>query len=186
MDEYSFIFLDGDEERRLLVKRIQETRQAVLNIIENIPEAEWYTPRYHGWSPAAMIGHLNLMDNLNLLLVKMALLNLRPRVLSRSRNRFNDRMARIFMKRRVPASLRSARRNEARICDFIMRLPIARFSKQVYHAQQGKYITVENAVQALFLHHWQEHLRTMQGGEHISPPEHPGGTVNNDRPEVPF
>ncbi|MBC7871425.1 MAG: hypothetical protein H7Y09_11355 [Chitinophagaceae bacterium] len=165
----NYLYLDGVAERQQLISEIGKVRQSVLQIVTYVPEAEHYEARYHGWSLAAMLAHLNIMDTSSLWLIKASLLGLRPSMSLAMLNRFNDSMARIYQKRIVSASLKSMNRNEKRIADFITHLPESQFSKSVFHPNKQQYMTVERAIQDLFLYHWGDHLRTMQEVEGIQP-----------------
>ncbi len=164
-----YLYLDGVEERQQLITEIGKVRQAVLQIVTHVPEVDYYEARYHGWSLATMLAHLNMMDTASLWLIKGSLVRLRPALSLAMLNRFNDTMARIYQKRVVSASLKSMTRNEQRIAEFITHLPESQFSKSVFHPNKQEYMTVERAIQDLFLYHWYEHLRTMQAVEGIQP-----------------
>ena len=169
----TYRYLDAQEDREALIKDIQQVRQEVMRMSEIVPEEQWYEPRYHGWSLAAMLGHLQLMDRLNMWLIQAALLGLRPAISTTLVNQLNDFMARIYQRRLMEASLRGLERSQRRIEDFIMHLPVDRFTVQVFHPPSNKYLTVEQALQVLFLYHWQEHLKTMREAEGMSyqPPQ---------------
>lgn len=157
-----YLFLDDAPERELLIERIREVRQAVVKLTHEIPPEEHYAPRYHGWSLAAMLAHLNTVDTLSMWLIQAALLGVRPSMSVQMLNRTNDLMARLFRRRLVTASLKSAAHNERRIARFIRHLPVGKFSSSVFHPNKQQYITVERALQDLLLHHWHEHLATMR------------------------
>ncbi len=158
-------FLDSDDDRRALVADLRRVRREVINLARQTPEARWYEPRYHGWSLAAMLGHLQMMDALSLRLIQLALVGIRIPVSEGTLNLFNDVMARVFQKRVVATTLRGLERGEDRLADFIMRLPMDRFSRMVYDPAISAYLTVEQAVQELFLYHWQDHLQTLRRAE---------------------
>jgi hypothetical protein len=172
MSSRTYLYLDSTEDREKLIAEIRRVRASVLRVIDIVPEADWYTPRYHNWSLGAMLGHLNMMDNLTLLLIQAALLNLRPPVPMRLVNPLNHWMARVYQNRVVESSRRSAIKNEKRIADFILRLPVDQFSKMVYYSPFEQYTTVEKALQDYYVYHWQEHLNTLMTVEGIQqPPE---------------
>ncbi len=160
-------YLDGEAERRALVEDIQWVRQVVLDIAQSVPQDRWYEPRYHGWTLAAMLAHLHNSDNLALLLIKVSLLGFRPAVSEATLNWINNRTAHYFRKRLIPTTLVDIRKNEKTITDFIVRLPMDKFTKLVYHPTIGEYLTVERAMQEYFLNHWHLHLLTLQKGEGI-------------------
>lgn len=167
-----YIYLDTEADRTRLITDLGRIRSTVLNMIEVVPEAEWYTSRYHGWSLAAMLGHLNTVDNLAMLQIQVALLNIRPMIPLGLVNWSNGWMARIYQRRLVATSRQSIVKNEKRIADFILRLPVDRFSKAVYYPPFEQYTTVERVLQDYFVFHWQEHLQTMLRVEGIQqPPE---------------
>ena len=169
MLEQDYRYLDSEADRRLLMADIREVRRAVLQMTDVVPEAKWYEPRYHDWSLAAMLGHLQFMDSINLLLVKMALLNIRLPVPASAVNQLNDTLSRVFQRRVVEASVRGIKSHETVIEDFVMTLPIDKFTRQVFYPPEGKTLTVEQAIQVLFLFHWRHHLETMREVEGIQP-----------------
>jgi hypothetical protein len=79
----------------------------------------------------------------------------------------------VFRNRVVETTIRGIQQNEKRIADFILHLPMDKFTAQVYHIPTNRYLTVEQALQALFLHHWQGHLQSMREVEGIyyEPPQ---------------
>ena len=167
--DQSFRFLDSEADRRQLVDEIRQIRRAVISMTETVPEEKWYEARYHGWSLAAMLGHLQTMDNLNLLLIQLALVGINPPISIDWVDMFNDRMARVFQKRVISTTIRGIEKKERGLESFIMRLPIDKFSKQVFYPPYNRYLTIEQALQVLFLHHWQNHLQTMLAVEGIQP-----------------
>jgi hypothetical protein len=154
--------LDSDTDRKALVADIKHVRRAVLQLVDYLPHEKWYEPRYHGWTPAAMLGHLHLMDNYLLFAVQMALVGIRPPISPVIRDGFNDLMASVFQKRLVETTINSIKRNEQRIGDFILHLPMDKFTKSVYSPVWQTYLTVEQGLQEFFLFHWQDHLQTMR------------------------
>jgi hypothetical protein len=86
---------------------------------------------------------------------------------------FNSLSARIFQKRLTDTTIRGIRKVEGRIADFILRLPVDRFTTPVWDPGSDQYLTVERALQVAFLFHWQEHLLTLQKveGVYYEPPE---------------
>ncbi len=164
---FPYRYLDTDADRRSLVAAIQRARRQVIELTERVPRDKWYEPRYHGWSLAAMLGHLQLMDNLSLALIKMALVGFRPPVPAVALNGLNDAMAGIYRRRLVETTVKGIRQQEKAIASFIMELPIERYTVQVYYPPASRYLTVEQAVQALFLFHWEGHYQTMAQAEGI-------------------
>lgn len=170
MLESNYRYLDTEKDRQLLMADIREVRRAVIQLIEVVPEDKWFEPRYHGWSLAAMLGHLLFMDNLHFVVLQLALLNVRIPAPVHLVNQVNDLMANIFRQRVVASTVRGIERKEAAIEKFIMTLPIDKFTKMVYYPPDGKTYTVEQALQVLFLYHWQHHLQTMRSVEGIEDP----------------
>ncbi|MFN8375513.1 MAG: hypothetical protein U0694_21885 [Anaerolineae bacterium] len=166
-DGQYFLYLDTESERRQLVDEIVRTRRAVLQIVDNVPVALRYEPRYHGWSLAAMLAHLHNTDNVSMFLIQAALLHIRIPISKRLNDRINDTAAQLFRQRLIETTVKDIQRSEKRITDFIMRLPISKFTCEVHHPDLDINMTVERAVQALFLHHWQAHLQTMRQVEGI-------------------
>lgn len=167
--DQSFRFLDSEDDRRRLLEDIRVVRRAVISMTETVPEEQWYAPRYHDWSLAAMLGHLQMMDHLNLWLVKMALVGMRPPISSTVVDGLNDLMAQVFRRRVVATTIRGIEKQEKVLEDFIMGLPLDKFTVQVFYPPANKYLTIEQALQVLFLHHWQNHLQTMLDVEGIQP-----------------
>jgi len=163
----TYRYLDTDADRKQLADDFSRTRRLVLQLIDQLPEDKWYEPRYHGWSPAAMLAHLHLMDNLSLLLIQAALVGIRPPIGRRMLDSFNDFMSGVFKRRVVATTRKGVEKNEARLTDFILNLPMDKFTVQVYHPGLGRFITVEQALQSLFLFHWEDHLRLMREVEGI-------------------
>ncbi len=164
-----YLFLDGENERQRLIVQIGQVREEVLNHLRSLPEAEWYEPRYHGWSPAAMIAHLNTIDSLSLWHIKLSLMNIKTQFPASMIHSFNDLVAKVFRNRVMATSMKSVPKNEARIADFITHLPMDKFSKQVFEPTSQRILTVEQAIQHYFLHHWQTHLLEMRQAEGITP-----------------
>ena len=162
-----FRYLDSDAERQDLVADIRHVRQSVIQMAESVPPERAYEPRYHGWSLAALLAHLNTIDNFALFAIKLSLLGIRPPLSPNLLDQFNDFTAHLFHRRIVATTIREMKTNEARIIDFIMTLPMDRFSREVYHPPSQSYLTVEKALQQYFLFHWQEHLQTLRRVEGI-------------------
>ncbi len=177
--DQSYRYLDTETDRQKLIAEMQQVRQAVMDMTETVPEAQWYEPRYHGWSLAAMLGHLQFMDHAHLLLIQMALLGIRFPLSMALIDRFNDTMSGIFRQRVVNASLEGIQSKQDKLTDFILNLPVDKFTTQVYYPPLHRYLTVEQALQVLFLHHWQNHLQTMldvEGLQHQPPGDTTGSS----------
>lgn len=162
VEQPRYLFLDDEPERELLIARIHDVREAVSRLAATIPDTEHYEPRYHGWSLAAMLGHLNFADNVSMWLIQAGLLGFRPRVPLAVLNWVNDTGSQVFRQRLVKASLRSMQRNEKRIASLVRHLPVSKFSRQVFHPNTQQFVTIERAVQDLLLYHWHDHLATMR------------------------
>jgi hypothetical protein len=67
----------------------------------------------------------------------------------------------IFRQRVLKTTISGIQKKQDILTDFINNLPIDKFTTQVYYPPMRKYLTVEQAIQVLFLHHWQDHLQTM-------------------------
>lgn len=163
----NYRYLDTDDDRRQLVEDIRRVRRDLLRVADLVPEAKWYEPRYHGWSLAAMLGHLQLMDTLTLRAMQFALLGVRLPLPENLLNRFNDITARVFKGRVVPTTRHGLERNEARIAAFVLQLPMDRFTRTVYHPALGTSLTLEQAMQEFFYYHWLGHLQTMRQVEDV-------------------
>ena len=162
-----FRYLDTEAERQDLAADIRRVRQAVIQLAESVPPERHYEPRYHGWSLAALLAHLNTIDNFAMFAIKLSLLGIHPPLPLSALDQFNDLTARLFHQRLVATTIQGMKKNEDRIIDFIMTLPMERFTREVYHPPSRSYLTVEKALQQYFLFHWQEHLQTMQKVEGI-------------------
>jgi hypothetical protein len=105
--------------------------------------------------------------------IQWALVGLHPPVPAPLLLMLNSLTARAFQKRLTETTIRSLRAQEKQIAAFIIRLPMDRFTRQVYDPTSDAYLTVERALQVAFLFHWQEHLMMMQRVEGIfyEPPE---------------
>jgi len=165
-------YLDGEAERLALIEDIKQVRREVLKLADLVPKDKHYEPRYHGWSLAAMLGHLQLMDNLRMWAIELGILGIRVPISPYLLNSFNDTMAGIYRKRVVETTLRGIQKKERIIEDFIMRVPVDKFTKLVYEPAQEIDLTVEQAMQESFLYHWREHLETMRNVDdmHYEPP----------------
>ena len=165
-------FLDGEAERRALIEDIKQVRREVFKMAELVPKEKYYEPRYHGWSLGAMLGHLQLMDNLLMWMTELAVVGIPLPIPLSLLNAFNDSMAQIYRRRVVESTLRGMQKKEHGIEDFILRMPVDKFSKTVYDPALEKSLTVEQAVQEFFLYHWRDHLETMRKTDdmHYEPP----------------
>ena len=171
--EASFRYLDSEADRRKLLEDIRQVRRAVADMTDIVPEEHWYEPRYHGWSLAAMLGHLQLMDTINLWLIQLALMGVRPPIPQEIVDGFNDVMAKVFQRRVVGTTIQGLDKREKMLETFILGLPLDKFTMQVFYPPVNHYLTIEQALQVMFLHHWQEHLKTMLDAEGIQhePPQ---------------
>ncbi len=166
-------YLDTQEDREALLTDMRAVRQEVIAMREIVPESEWYTPRYHDWSLGAMLGHLQTIDTLSLWQIQLALVGFRPVISLNMVNQMNNALSQIYQRRLVETSVNGILKREKSLSEFILRLPVDKFTIQIYHAPSGKFLTVEQAVQYLFLYHWQEHLKTMREAEGLfyEPPQ---------------
>jgi hypothetical protein len=165
--KHDYRYLDSEEDRRALLADIHQVREDVIKIARLVPESRWYEPRYHGWSLAAMLGHLQTTDRLSMWLMKAALLGIRLPIPTDMLNRFNDGTARVYKGRVLPTTIQGIQNYEKHIADFILKLPVDRFSRMVHDPALGKTVTIEQAVQEFYLFHWQEHLATLRGAEDV-------------------
>lgn len=176
MNERKYLFLDGAAERQVLTREIHLIRNRIIALVESLPEPKWYETRYYGLTPAALLGHLNLMDRGGLWAIKAGLVNVRLPISEKRLQTINHVTARLFERRVVSTSIQAIRRTEAHIAELILNLPMDQFTKEVFHPALGKRLIIEQAVQAFFLHHWQDHLLIMEGveeGVFYEPPNEP-------------
>lgn len=160
-------YLDTPADREALTADIKHVRRVVLQLVDYLPREKWYEPRYHNWTPAAMLGHLHLMDNFLHYWMQLALIGIHPRITPGVRDGFNDTMAGVFKHRVMESTIKGIQKNERRICEFILRVPMERFTRQVYSPVWQTYLTVEQGLQEFFLYHWQDHLQTMRQVENM-------------------
>jgi hypothetical protein len=156
-----YIYLDSSLERQQLIAAMAAVRGDVLRAIDSVPADQWYLPRYHGWTPAAMLAHLNTVDSHALRLIQLSLLRIRPAFGMGLVNALNNVTARLYRKRTIEASRRDTQRNQKRLADFVSYLPMDRLSKPVWHPAKAQYLTIEQALQEYCLNHWRDHLQTI-------------------------
>jgi hypothetical protein len=154
--------LTTDAERQALVEDIRKVRRDLRRVVGLVPEDRWYEPRYHGWSPAAMLGHLELMDGVLMKMVGSAASGFRWSVSTGMLHQMNGIMAGVFRRRLVETTLAGLERGEQQVIDFVLRMPPERYDRLVYDPALGIFLTIEQALQEFFLEHWREHLATMQ------------------------
>lgn len=170
-EQFETLYLDTPQDRQEVLKRVKLVRDAVNIVVQQVSQADWYTPRYHGWSVAVMLAHLNWVDRLALITLKAALLNIKPRVGMASVDRMNDFSARWFAQRTVESSRHTMQKNVTRISDFVTYLPMDKLSKAVFYPLHNEYTTVEKALQHYFIGHWVYHFHEMLT---VDPIERPG------------
>lgn len=158
MENFEPLYLDTAQDREHIIQQVREVRALVRSAAESVPQEAWYSPRYHGWSLAVMLGHLNWVDGLALFALKAALLNIKPRIRMDSVDRMNDFTARIFARRTIESAWRVTDKNIKRISDFVTYLPLDKCSKSVFYPPENDYLTVEKALQQYFIGHWVYHL----------------------------
>lgn len=165
-------FLDTEADRQALIAEIRRVRRAVIALANSVPADRHAAPRYHGWSLSAMLMHLYVMDSLGMLQIKAALIGISPRLPLTVIDAFNGLSAAVFRHRLIATTIRQIEAHQERIGAFILALPVDKFTLPVWHPPSRTYLTVERAVQAYFLYHWEEHLATMQkvDGIHYEPP----------------
>jgi hypothetical protein len=170
--ERHYRFLDSEEDRRALIADIQQVRLDVFKVAALVPKEKHFEPRYHGWSLAAMLGHLQLMDNLLLWLVELGILGVRLPIPLSMLNLFNDQMAGVYRGRLVETTIRGIEKKERGIEKFIQHIPVDKFSKMVFDPALQTDLTVEQALQEFFVYHWRDHLDTMRKVDdmHYEPP----------------
>jgi hypothetical protein len=166
-------YLDSDTDRQAVIADIRSVRQAVIAFARAVPADQWYVPRYNGWTLAAMLGHLQIMDKLSLWQVQLGALGISLPLPEALFNQFNDVMSRILKQRVLETTLKGLEKGEHTVTDYIQRLPIGRYSQRVYDPAVGQYLTVEQAVQEFFLYHWRDHFDNLRGAEEqrfVEPP----------------
>lgn len=162
-------FLDDEVDRRQLIERMREVREAFIAMRSVVPEPRWYEARHEGWSLAAILGHLQWMDRLHLLQVQLTIWYLPFPFSARTWERVAGWQQRLFKRRRLDSSaegIRGALPDQER---FILQLSVADFSKRLTYAPTGQTLTVEQAVQEFLLFYWQDHLRALRIAEGLHP-----------------
>lgn len=154
--------LNTEADRQALIADIRQVRRDVSRVFELVPKDRWYEPRYHGWSPAAMLGHLELMDGVLMRMVGSAASGFRWSVSTGMLHQMNGIMAGIFRRRLVETTLAGLERGEQQVIDFIQKMSPERYDRLVYDPALGVFLTIEQALQEFFLEHWREHLATMR------------------------
>lgn len=165
-----FIYLDGPEERQQLIDQIAASREDIRSITRIVPQDQWYRPRYDGLSLAATLGQLNLADNLALMLLRLALVGLRPAPSTDTLRRAKRWAGRLFQRRLVATSLEGMVHNEVRIADFISSLSVDDFSRTLWNPSQQHMTTVEKGLQEMLLHRWLAYRDYLFAAEGIAPP----------------
>lgn len=165
-------FLDTEEDRKALIEDIRRVRRDVRRLAEIVPRDKWYEPRYHGWSLAALLGHLQMMDTLCRILIQFGMMGVSFPISEAMLNHFNDFMGRVFKQRVVETTLKGLDKGEKTVTNFILQVPLDRFSRLVYDPAHNSFLTVEQALQEFFLYHWQWHLDDIRQVDdiHYQPP----------------
>ena len=158
-------FLDEEADRRQLIARMTEVREAVIAMRSVVPEARWYVARHEGWSLAATLGHLQWMDRLHLLQVQLAIWNLPFPLSAHGWQRITAWQCRVFRRRLLRSSIDGIRAALVDQQRFLLALSVADFSKRLTYAPTGQTLTVEQAVQEFLLFHWQDRLRALRVAE---------------------
>jgi hypothetical protein len=154
--------LTSEADRQSLVEDIRKVRREVRRVFDLVPKDRWYEPRYHGWSPAAMLGHLELMDGVLMKMVGSAASGFRWSISTGILHQLNGVMSGVFRRRLVETTLVGLERGEAQVIDFVQKMPPERYDRLVYDPALGIFLTIEQALQEFFLEHWREHLATMR------------------------
>ncbi len=154
--------LNTEADRQALIADIRQVRRELRRVFELVPKDRWYEPRYHGWSPAAMLGHLEMMDGLLMRMVGSAASGFRWSVSTGMLHQMNGIMAGIFRRRLVETTLAGLEQGEQQVIDFIQKMSPERYDRLVYDPALGVFLTIEQALQEFFLEHWREHLATMR------------------------
>lgn len=165
MTERKYIFLDGVQERQGLVNEIEAVRDQVIAVIRTVPEKRCHEPRYYGLSPARLLGHLYLMDLGGMLAIRAAQRGLHLPISARRLEQIDKLAGRLFQRRLIEDWITQLEQLRTAIEDLILELPMDHFTKEVYHPALDKRLLIEQALQAFFLHHWQDHLVIIQGVE---------------------
>lgn len=163
-----FIYLDGDLERQELIDRVHAARDAVISIANQVPEDEHFRPRYGDDSLAVMLANLQLFDRAALWFVKAASNGYAIRPPGHLLNSTQALLSRLFQRRIVSVTVAGIRKTEADVCEFIRTVPIDKLSADVLHPGRSAPYTVEQAMQAYFVWHWQTQLTIMQAVDGVA------------------
>lgn len=154
--------LSSEENRRLLVENMKQVRRDALVLIRAVPPQSWYKPRYHGWTPAFLIAHLQIMDNATLRLMQLAMRGISiPSTLGLI-NVLNDVSAKLFRQRKVENTIHRIQTDEPHLISFVLRAPKDQLQRVIYDPAIEKRLTVEQAMQEFFVYHWRWHMGDMQ------------------------
>lgn len=149
-------------DKAAFIQAVRKIRRDLLRVADSVPPDQWHSPRYHDWSLATMLGHLQVTDTLAHWVMRASLSGIRLPLPLRVINGFNDLMAPLLGKRVVSATRQRLESNEAWIVDFIMQLPPEKLDTPVYSVLHQRFIPLEQGVQLYYLFHWHDHYRTMR------------------------
>lgn len=161
-DSLPFRNLEDPAEKEQFIHSVRKVRRNVLQTAQSVPPDQWYTPRYHDWSVAGMLGHLHLIDTLAKRMIQASMIGIAPPLPLGIINRFNDLLAPMLKTRNLEKTQQSILDNEAPIIAFIQEISPSKFDKRIYSVLHGGYITLEQGVQLYYLFHWHGHYQTMR------------------------
>jgi hypothetical protein len=170
MQNKTFYYFDGIEERKIVIQQVRDVRRDVIRLAKQVPEKDHFLPRYEGRSLAVTLVHLQMADSAALWFVKTSAdlrneLKLHPPL---GLVRWADDMVCNFFKRRqVATTITDIKKQQAAICEYIRNVPLELLHKDVCHPGRREPYTIEQAIQIYFVHNWQHHLALMQQVEGV-------------------
>lgn len=163
-----FVYFDGDAEREEVVRRVQDVRQEVFTLANQVPETDHFNKRYFWRSLSQLLIDMWSRDVGGLLLINLAAqgMSFRPP----DKWVTNIRRARLsfYKQRPIAATLRDLQHKEADIVRFIREVPLDVIHRDVYPPRKlVQPMTVEEAVQFYFVMRWQQDLDLMRKIERL-------------------
>ncbi|MBZ0280920.1 MAG: hypothetical protein K8L97_09270 [Anaerolineae bacterium] len=156
--EREYYSLATEENRRILIADMKKVRQEALLYTQIVPQEKWYEPRYHGWSLAFLLAHLQMMDNLTRQLMQAAMLGISLPSTMGLVNFFNDSAARLFKQRKVENAIRQIQQDEPKLIAFVLKATHPKLGRRLYDPAIDRVLTVEQAMQEFFVYHWRWHI----------------------------
>lgn len=156
--EREYRSLATEENRQAVIEDMKKVRQEALRFVNLVPPNQWYEPRYHGWSLAFLLAHLQMMDNLTRQLMQAAMLGVSLPSTMGLVNFFNDSAARLFKQRKVETTVHQIQQDEPKLIAFVLKAAYPKLQRRLYDPAIDRVLTVEQAMQEFFVYHWRWHI----------------------------